>query len=85
MQLLLDPESQDVLASVSADEHQHTSFSSRTRLNPESKAKVIEWLSNGVTKPSRLLKLLEEHKLPQITRMQINNLNRDFLKKHLAH
>ncbi len=51
MQLLLDPESQDVLASVSADEHQHTSFSSRTRLNPESKAKVIEWLSNGVTKP----------------------------------
>ena len=81
MQLHLDPESQDVHAHVSLDEHKHVSLGSRPQLNPESKAKVLELLANGVTKPQRILKILEEQNLPRLNRIQINNLKQRRLKK----
>jgi hypothetical protein len=80
MQLHLDPESQDVHAHVSLDEHQHESLGNRPRLDPESKAKVLDLLANGVTKPQRILKILEEQQLPRLNRIQINNLKQRVLK-----
>ncbi len=81
MQILLDPASQEVHVSVSSDEHSHGLFSRRTRLNPESRDKVLELLANGVSKPRRILKLLEEANLPCLSRIQINNLKQRLLHK----
>jgi len=44
MQLLLDPNSQDVLVSVSTDEHSHIAMGRLPALNPQSRAKVLELL-----------------------------------------
>jgi len=75
MQLLLDPSSQDVFASVSIDEHSHTiAFGRSPPLNPQTKAKVLELIASGVTKPRKILAQLELHKLPRISRIQLNNL-----------
>ena len=81
MQLLLDPESQDVHVSVSMDEHSHLSLCRRPQLNAQSRARVLELVASGVTKPRRILKILEEAKLPILSRVQINNLKQRILKK----
>ena len=73
MYLLLDPESQDIHVHVSTDEHDH-STATRLKLNPMSKKKVLELLDSGVVQPRRLLKELEKHQLPPLTKRQINNL-----------
>ena len=44
------------------------------QLNPASKAKVLELLDVGVTKPRLILRQLEFLNLPIISRVQINNL-----------
>ena len=49
MQLHLDTESQDVHVHVSSDGHDHLARNHQTRLNPLSKAKVLELLEIGVT------------------------------------
>ena len=61
MQLLLDPESQDVHAHVSTDNHAHLSTSNRSGLDAVSKAKVLELIECGVTQPRKLLKELEKN------------------------
>ncbi len=71
MRLHLDPGSQDVHVSVSLDEHCHVSLSCRPQLNPESKAKVIELLANGVTNHRRILRILEENKFPKLKLLTI--------------
>ena len=74
MQLLLDPNSQDVLVSVSTDEHSHIAMGRLPALNPQSRAKVLELLESGVTKPRKILVQLESNGLPRISKVQINNL-----------
>jgi hypothetical protein len=75
MYLLLDPESQDVHANVSTDEHDHT-ISTKVRLHPHSRQKVLDLIEAGVTAPRKLLKELERHNLPILTKVQISNLKR---------
>ena len=58
MQMCLDPESQDVHIHVSADSHNHTAIISRIRIDPRSKAKVLELLAVEVTQPLKLQKEL---------------------------
>ena len=74
MVVLLDPSGHDVIVSVSIDGHNHAYRSRKPKLDDLSKAKIIEWLSNGVTRPNKILQLLEIHNLPKITKFQINNL-----------
>ncbi len=81
MQLHLDPTSQEVHASVSLDEHSHARLGRRPQLDPRSKAKVLELLDNGMTKPKNILSVLEEQQLPPLTRVQINNLKQRLFKK----
>ena len=76
MQMFLDPESQDVNIYVSADEHNHSAIISGVKLDPRSRAKVLELLDVGVTKPRRILKELSKCNLPMLTKPQINNLKR---------
>ncbi len=73
MYLLLDPENLDVHAHVSTDEHDHD-LSGKFRLNPISKQKVLELLGCGVIQPRKILKELDRHNLPPLTKLQINNL-----------
>lgn len=73
MYLFLDYERQNIHAHVSTDKHNHL-ISSRLILNPQSKKKVLELIDSGVVQPRRLLKELEKHHLPPLTKLQINNL-----------
>ncbi len=81
MQMLLDPASQDVHVSVSSDEHSHILGSTSKQLNPLSRDKVFELLAAGVTKPRKILKQLQLHNFPMLTRTQINNLKQRTNKK----
>ena len=78
MQLLLDPKSEDVLASVSTDDHSHNILPTGRSpfLNPETRAKVLELIESGVTKPKKILTQLELFGLPRISKIQLNNLKR---------
>ena len=73
MQMLLDPASQDVHVSVSLDAHSHSNNLYKG-LNPSTRAKVIELLESGVTKPAKIIKNIEHLNLPAISRLQIANL-----------
>ena len=72
--MILDPGSQDVHISISVDLHSHNSSVRCPQLNPATKAKVLELLEAGVTKPRKILRQLEALSLPIINRIQINNL-----------
>ena len=74
MQFLLDPESQDVHVNLSTNEHEHPVTSGTSKLNRESKERVLELLELGVSQPRKLLRELEKGGLPKLTKVQINNL-----------
>ncbi len=80
MYLLLDTENQDVHAYVSTDNHAHETIS-KLRLDTVSKQKVLELIDSGVVQPRRILRELEKHNLPRLTKTQINNLKARLKKK----
>ena len=73
MLLHLDPTSQDVHVSVSLDEHSHALLGRRPRLDPRSRARVLELIDNGLVKPRSILRVLEDLRLPVVSRVQINS------------
>jgi hypothetical protein len=81
MLLHLDPTYQDVHVSVSLDEHSHALLGRRPRLDPRSRAKVLELIDNGLVKPRSILRVLEDLRLPVVSRVQINNLEQRLFKK----
>ena len=74
MLMVLDPASQDVHVSISSDAHSHINNFFSKGLNALTKAKVIELLDSGVTKPAKIIKNIENLNLPHISRLQIANL-----------
>ncbi len=74
MQFILDPDGSDVHVQISSNEHDHPASTSRSKLNRDSKKKVLELINVGVTQPRKVLKELQKNNLPSLTRTQINNL-----------
>lgn len=69
------PSAQKRCNCISTDEHSHTTvFGCSPPLNPQTKAKVLELIASGVTKPRKIMAQLESHRLPRISKVQLNNL-----------